>query len=248
MKALVSQGVDINALDPGWYGLTALQAATKGGHTSVVEFLLSAGADPNTPGGNNGGRTARKQSHLSVPVKLLISSTVQVAAYFGHLSILDLLLAHGAQINEPAARYNGRTALQAACETGNVPIAAFLLIKGAEINAPPSFTGGITALQAASQAGSCELVSVLLERGALINAHPAQYKGETAIQAACSQGHIYVVDLLIQHGADVNAVPGRYGMTALQGAAKGGHLDVVKRFVMFNIFPVSVEKSRVQRC
>jgi hypothetical protein len=31
VEALLAQNVDVNALDPGWYGLTALQAATKGG-------------------------------------------------------------------------------------------------------------------------------------------------------------------------------------------------------------------------
>jgi ankyrin repeat protein len=47
---------------------------------AVLKRLLAAGANVNSPGGNNGGRSA-----------------LAIAAIFGHVEALDLLLSHGAK-------------------------------------------------------------------------------------------------------------------------------------------------------
>src|SRR5271156_370064 len=45
LKLLTIDGADPNEPPKGYYGKTALQAASVGGHLSVVEILLSAGAE-----------------------------------------------------------------------------------------------------------------------------------------------------------------------------------------------------------
>ena len=77
-------------------GLTALQAASGGGHLEVVERLLAAGADVNAAAAFDGGPTA-----------------LQAASEGGYLDVVERLLAAGADANAAAAG-SGLTALQAA--------------------------------------------------------------------------------------------------------------------------------------
>lgn len=42
----------------------------------------------------------------------------------------------------------------------------------------------------------------------------------------CRQGYVEIVKLLLDHGADVKAFPGTAGLSALQEASEGPHIDV----------------------
>jgi len=205
----------------------------------VINRLLSAGADVNSPGGNNGGRTA-----------------LQVAAIFGRLDVVELLLSRGANVNQPAARYHGRStppspfphpipntlrnltnysplaAFQASCEDGHVAVIQRLISAGATINDAAGWSSGRTALQAACEGGHISTVKLLLDLGADINAPGSRYKGRTALQAASANGSLELVDLLLEAGADVNAPACRFhGLTALQCAAVRGPVAIVERLV-----------------
>ena len=48
----------MNALHTENDGCTALQAAASGGHLIILNILLKAGTDSNTPPAKSGGRTA----------------------------------------------------------------------------------------------------------------------------------------------------------------------------------------------
>lgn len=87
----------------------ALRAAVRGGHFDIVERLLEAGADANTPSDEADGQTP-----------------LQVAAKEGHLDIVKRLLAAGAAVNAPPAIPDGRTALQAAEEEGHKEVVEVL--------------------------------------------------------------------------------------------------------------------------
>jgi hypothetical protein len=69
------EGADVNA-QGGGFG-NALQAASSGGHTAIVELLLGKGADVNAPGGHFG-------------------NALQAASSEGHTAIVELLLSKGA--------------------------------------------------------------------------------------------------------------------------------------------------------
>jgi ankyrin repeat protein len=81
----------------------------------------------------------------------------------GHYSVVELLLAKGANVNAQDGYYG--TALQAASRNGHKEIVQILLKNGADVNA----LGGIyeTARQAASENGHEKIVQILLERGAV---------------------------------------------------------------------------------
>jgi hypothetical protein len=85
-----------------------------------------------------------------------------------------------------------------------------------------------TALHLASANGKLNLVRLLLKHGADVN-HRSERLGivNTPLQIASLTGMVGVVKLLLSHGADPEAQD-LLGMTALQQAAFGGRLQVIK--------------------
>jgi len=110
--------------------------------------LSSAGADVNarTPGGGwgsagNAGLTVLQQAAESA------------------LSVVELLLAHGADVNQESK--DGRTPLYWAAKEGHPDVVASLLAHGTNVNAHAK---GRTALATAREARHQEIIDFLLER------------------------------------------------------------------------------------
>ena len=146
-----------------------------GGRHELVEEVLEAGADINSYSGSLGNDQR-------------CYTSLQAAAIRGDQELVFTLLQKGADINQPACGYEGRTALQAICDC-NAPRAgknlqeghrknliSCLIGHGADVNAPASDEGGGTALQIAAQQGDIDLALLLLDRGANPNAPPQSSK------------------------------------------------------------------------
>ena len=103
------------------------------------------------------------------------------AAKYGHLDVVRLLLEAGRDVNAPAAKQLGRTALQAASQDGREDVVKLLISHGADVNAPAAEDGGRTALQAASQGGHEDVVKLLISHGADINAPATELYRETTL-------------------------------------------------------------------
>ncbi|MCJ1345587.1 hypothetical protein MMC31_003794, partial [Peltigera leucophlebia] len=205
----------LKAKSKKYVGLTAIQAAAKGGYLELINKLVMAKADVNARAADDSGRTA-----------------LQAAAEFGHLEVVERLLAAKADVNAEAAKDSGRTALQAAAENGHLEVVERLLAAKADVNAEAAKDSGRTALHAAAEAGHFEVVERLLTAKADVNAKASVYSGRTALQAAAENGHFEVVERLLTAKADVNAGPAYdYGRTALQAAAENGHFEVVERLL-----------------
>ena len=236
-------------------GATALQAAAGGGHFTIVEALLHAGANVNAPADTHDGRTALQAAveggHRLLVERLLDEkadvnavaaifrgrTALQVAAENNHLDLIEILLQRGANINAPACRRQGRTALQAASERGHMHVIERLLDENlkerANVNAPPSETQGRTALQAAVEGGHFEVIDRLLNEGADVNVNESNSYGIEALLAAAGSGYLDVVEKLLHAGADVNANTNlTSGRKALVAAAESGHLAVVERLLL----------------
>ena len=138
------------------------------------------------------------------------------AAHWNDLSITDLLIRAGAEINV-ANRY-GATPLWLAGVNGSAPVVARLLEAGADPNL--ALVSGETPLMAAARSGNVDAVRALLNSGAAVGATETAH-GQTALMWAIAEEHLSVVDALITHGADVRRGSTR-GFTPLMFAARGG--------------------------
>ncbi len=111
-KQMVSLGADLVRYN--WdLGYCPLGMAIDRGHLHIVQFLLSAGANP------HGGSTS--------------TTALGLAVEQGELEIIHLLLSSKVDVNAPIAA-DGWTALLAAVKNGHRSIVELLVTKGANVN------------------------------------------------------------------------------------------------------------------
>jgi len=215
VKGLLDNGADVNG-ESGEYG-SALRAAVVNGHETVVELLLSKGAevDPDSDclaDSDSGGALYEAVSRRKT-------------------SMANKLLEAGADANGPAG-FDPGTILSAAVVNKDEAMVKRLLDAGADVNDVWVKAGSV--LVSAILHSSCDIVGILLKAGADVNTelenhgpgHPDYCLGN-ALHAAALYGYDAVVKMLLEAKANVNALGGEYG-NALTAAAAGGHEVVVK--------------------
>jgi ankyrin repeat protein len=147
-----------------------------------------------------------------------------LASAKGHEKIIDLLLDHGAEINQPSMQSG--PALCEASRNGHLDALRTLIRRNADIHAKGTFLPA-NALQLACLNGHVDIVEELLRSGAEIEG-PGSYG--TPLQAASQNGHNRVVQILIRKGAIVNVGGKQY--SALDLAAAGDHAEVVNTLIV----------------
>jgi ankyrin repeat protein len=124
-----------------------------------------------------------------------------VAAREGNKTLVEFLLAHGADVNL-AASGDGNPLIMAARE-GHLEIVRLLLDRGARID--EVVEGDENPLIQASASGELEVVKLLIARGANVNAralsHQPNGEWRTPLGMARKEGHKAVVDVLLAAGA-----------------------------------------------
>ncbi|XP_066594349.1 ankyrin repeat and KH domain-containing protein 1 isoform X2 [Prorops nasuta] len=144
------------------------------------------------------------------------------AASAGHVDIVSLLIAHGADVN--AQSTSGNTPLMYACAGGHENVVRVLLKAGA--NVEDHNENGHTPLMEAASAGHVPVAKILLEYGAGINTHSNEFK-ESALTLACYKGHLEMVRFLLEAGADQEHKTDEMH-TALMEASMDGHVEVAR--------------------
>ncbi|XP_056016832.1 ankyrin repeat domain-containing protein 17-like [Ostrea edulis] len=236
-------------------GCMEKETACEGGHVSVVEELVKAGADINLQNydGDTPLAAACELGHVSVVVELVKAeadvnlqhrwgdtslidacggghnrqgNTSLIAACEGrHVSVVEELVKAGADVNLHNRR--GDTSLTAACEEGHVSVVEELVVKaGADVYLQNRW--GETPLTAACNLGHVSVVEELVKAGADVNLQ--DNPENTALTAACKEGHVSVVEELVKAGTDVNLQDNPEN-TPLTAACKEGHVSVVEKLV-----------------
>jgi ankyrin repeat protein len=121
------------------------------------------------------------------------------AARFGHLQMVDLLLARGAPID--ARNLAGATALYYAAESGHMSIVQRLIERGADVRL--AGRSGISPVAAAAYAGDDAIVEALLARGA--DARAPDQTGKPPIVYAAAGAKLDIVKRLLARDIDLNA-------------------------------------------
>jgi ankyrin repeat protein len=139
---------------------------------------------------------------------------LRLAATYGHVGVVELLLRAGADTNRD-------TALGHAAVNGHSATVRTLLDYGAEVDTEDHT--GRSLLHLAAAAGHEHVVKMLSDHG-------ASFDRVTALCFAASQGNEAEVRLQLSGGSPVDAQNSK-GMTALYCAALGGHNAVVQVLV-----------------
>uniref|UniRef100_A0A915IM60 Ankyrin repeat domain-containing protein 50 n=1 Tax=Romanomermis culicivorax TaxID=13658 RepID=A0A915IM60_ROMCU len=230
-----SSGVDVLLRCDGSFcdaedrdGNTALILASRHGHLTSAQILLTGGADFSKL--NNAGWTPLRS-----------------AAWGGHTSVVRLLLEHGAQVD--SASLDGRTALRAASWGGHLESVLTLIRAGADVNRADS--DGRTPLIAAAYMGHGVIVEKLLDSGAEIDHQDKD--GRTALIVACmcstsAVDHYETANLLLKRGA-APCTQDSSGKTSLIHAASQGRLDMCQLLLSYAAdTQAMVDKGDARQC
>jgi ankyrin repeat protein len=230
---------------------TPLMAASSQGHTAVVTYLLSQGADVNVKGK---GLTPLLEACRYVLLPFGPAGDKKKTIY--------ILLDNGADVNVQDESWlkTGGTPLMYAVMQGDAALVQALLFKGARLDlknkdsetalslakkkgleyitqllekaeigrnaSPPDLTPH--PLFKAVKEGNLDEVKSLLGEGADVNVRTAS--GSTPLMFAADYNRPDIVTFLLQHGANVNAKNGANN-TALIFASLKGHVDVAKELL-----------------
>ncbi|XP_075785504.1 ankyrin repeat domain-containing protein 17 isoform X9 [Pelodiscus sinensis] len=220
-------------------GSTMLIEASKGGHTSVVCYLLDypnnllSAPAPDvtqlTPPSHDLNRAPRvpvqalpmvvpPQEPDKPPANVATTLPIRNKAVSGRASAMSNTPTHSiaTSVSQP----------QTPAPSPIISPSAMLPIYPAiDIDAQTE-SNHDTALTLACAGGHEELVQTLLERGA--NIEHRDKKGFTPLILAATAGHVGVVEILLDNGADIEAQSERTKDTPLSLACSGGRQEVVE--------------------
>jgi ankyrin repeat protein len=272
VKLLLAKGANVDASSD--QEGTPLRAALAEGHIDIVETLIAAGADVHAKDESGcAAMTVAVTSRCTKAIDDAIREKYGDAGPPGYAEadalvrtvcdslitrMIDLLVAHGAEVNEKDEV--GVTPLHYAAADGLSGAVELLIAKGADVNAktlqdcwrgsfqmPESVRVGTTALHAAAAEGDVNSVQVLLVHGAQVDARDEA--GCTPLHYATRRANARVIELLVAKGADVNAQD-REGVAPLSEALRHGYLRAAKvliaggaKKVDVKVYPVRTYES-----
>ena len=215
-RQLLKEDVDVNVeYTPGVP--TPLQAATEHGNESVVEILLSNGANANQQCGYYG-------------------SALQIATFKGNNNIVKMLMDRGADPNCLVGRFG--TALCRAVAGGHMSTTRLLLEHNADIHIRNDEDYG-SAFHYAVVAGLTDYVKLFLEHGANIDKEGG--KTGLTVTAAILAKHQDIVELLLEGDSPDGVLAEQFG-SVLHGAAATGDEQRV-RMLIENGYDVNLERD-----
>lgn len=241
LELLIVAGANVNAVVPGekrskypagWYGeSTALCAAATHCQLDAVRLLLNHDADPNLFCDNYG-------------------TAVQRAACKSATEIVEMLIAHGANLNLDAEPCSAKgddgliTALQGASAYSDESMIRLLVANGANLVVERNDSMFKSSLHAASFYGKTENVKTLLELGSDVNVHGGFFG--SCLQAAASRGSTETMIALLDAGAEINEQHiGSYGSALIAAISNSNH-DAVRLLLERGADPALKAGSKYQ--
>lgn len=214
------------------------------GHTSIVEALLAAGADPNARNLNRHTALtiASQHGHLPCVAALLRHpptdvnargekgrTALSLACSNQHPDVVRTLLGAGARCDAQLQDDLGATALHWACRVGDNDAVAAALLHHRPVAVSPNTQDkdGRTALSWAAGYGAKSAVKALL-RVAAVDANLVDAKGRAPLSWAAGNGCESTVRALVQNSRVDASAADADGRNSFSWAAGGGHADVLR--------------------
>jgi ankyrin repeat protein len=197
------------------YGIAALGAATYCNDVELVTWLLDFGIG------------------VSITPAIL-SNPLHTAVQWGYLSLAQLLIAHGADINAGPVDSGEQSLLQIAVLGRHRHLVEFLLRSGADVNAPKEMAGR-TAIATAICLRETEVVQLLLASGADMDAH-----GPSAVLEAIHVGspellRIVLDAWMLKGDIEMGQITGRRSETPLSLAARHANVELIQLLFDYNV-------------
>ncbi|HEX4910362.1 MAG TPA: ankyrin repeat domain-containing protein [Permianibacter sp.] len=161
--------------------------AIKTERNAMIEPLLRAGANPDAVEPDNPYKTA-----------------VGLAAEFGLVDVLELLVRHGGRTDISIASENdvNWTPLKLAARRNSIASIDWLLNHGTSLH--DTDANNWTALHAAARASAVEAIERLVEAGANIDSKTHAWRHETPLMTALRNGSEEAIEALVNLGADTD--------------------------------------------
>lgn len=210
-QVLIRAGGNVNAAND--FGVTPLFLACVNASSKMVETLVAAGANPNSP------------------LKLSGETPLMTCSRTGNVDAVKLLLSHRADPNVKERR-KGQTALMWAIASGHFDVARVLVESGADIHA--ASTSGFTPLLFAAQQGDLESTRMLLDAGVNVNEGAARHGSPLVVASA--NGREGLALAILEQNADPNATDA-VGSTALHFAVQKRKTELVKALLAHGANP-----------
>ena len=204
----------------GANGVEGFRQKTPANAVKVVEMLLKAGAEVDAVAEMYGGSTTLGLVATSIHPWLAGVQDV----------LMEILLDHGAAIEQPGAAGNGQRAVNGCLANGRPEAAEFLARRGAPLD-----------LEGAAGVGRLDLVKGFFNEDGSLKTSATAAQMKSGFNWACEYGRTSVVDFLLHKGIDVGER--HHGETGLHWAAYGGHLDIVK-LLLDRKAPVDIKDER----
>jgi ankyrin repeat protein len=223
-ELLISYGADINTPASGQEKTdllaTALQAAVRNGHIRFVQLLLHRCADVNAQRG----------------------AALAAAARRGDFELLQPLMEHGADMEKHGASVVIEAVGNVSLESLRYLLDAWTLASDGNLERGRNGHAK-TALEISTRADDIGLTRLLLEYEA------GNISLALRVAARPSSTNMELVELLLASGAEIGHLVDDSGndykdMTALDNAASGAHLDILRLFLENRTGLTADEKSR----
>ncbi len=174
-------------------------------HKAIVDLLVARGAELSLFDACAAGELERVERFISQPPDIVAGeinahssdgwTPLHLAAFFGHAKIVELLLAHGADVAARSANPTGNTPLHAALAANQKMAVGLLIGHGADVNAADA--SGWKPLHLAAVHNALDVMKTLIAQGA--EAAGTNREGLTAVQLAEQKGHREAAALLKRH-------------------------------------------------
>ena len=186
----------------GQDGTSALLQAVYRGHDRIVSLLLDSGIELDIFEAAATGRTERVRALLKSKPDLANAfapdgfTPLGLAAFFGHLEAVKVLLDGGAEVNVSSRNALKAVPLRSAAVAGHLDIARLLIARGADVNARGE--GGESPLHEVAGGGRIEFARLLLDHGAEVNARGDD--GKTPLTVAIENKQTEMASFLRSRG------------------------------------------------